>query len=194
MTNDGLFYTVCKSPVGDLTLTADRGNLTGVFFDQTATDPTAKSKHVVTQLIGNRTHCETVFSEVISQLNEFFCGDRREFDLKSLPLSPQGTDFQKRVWSELTRIPFGETISYGQLANRIGQPTASRAVGMANGRNPISIIIPCHRVIGSNKKLVGYGGGLERKVKLLTLEAESLRQFRVESVDNGRLIESAATR
>lgn len=104
---------------------------------------------------------------VARQIEEFFSGERLEFDL---PLAPKGTAFQKRVWKELCRIPFGETISYGELARRIGNPAASRAVGSANGQNPISVIVPCHRVIGSNGKLTGYGGGLDLKEKLLNWE------------------------
>jgi len=101
------------------------------------------------------------------QVEEFFAGARRDFDL---PLAPKGTPFQKRVWAELLRIPFGETISYGELARRIGNPAASRAVGRANATNPISLIVPCHRVIGANGTLTGYGGGLDLKDKLLTWE------------------------
>lgn len=106
--------------------------------------------------------------EAIRQLQAYFCGELRVFDL---PLAAEGTPFQQTVWEELTRIPYGETISYGELAHRIGNRNSSRAVGLANGRNPISIVVPCHRVIGANGKLVGYGGGLNRKVWLLELES-----------------------
>lgn len=105
--------------------------------------------------------------EVARQLEEFFAGKRRTFDF---PLAPKGTDFQKRVWAELLKIPFGETISYGELAKRVGNPNASRAVGRANATNPIALIVPCHRVIGTNGKLTGYAGGLDLKDKLLTWE------------------------
>lgn len=105
--------------------------------------------------------------EVARQVAEFFTGKRRDFDF---PLAPQGTAFQKRVWAELVKIPFGETITYGELARRVGNPSASRAVGAANGQNPIAVIVPCHRVIGSNGKLTGYGGGLPLKEKLLAWE------------------------
>jgi methylated-DNA-[protein]-cysteine S-methyltransferase len=108
------------------------------------------------------------FRQVIAQLCAYFAGDLREFDL---PLSLLGTDFQLRVWQELLKIPYGETISYGQLACRIGSPKAPRAVGLANGSNPIPIIVPCHRVIGSNGSLTGYGGGLPNKKALLALES-----------------------
>lgn len=101
------------------------------------------------------------------QLAEYFEGARRDFDL---PLSTEGTRFQRQVWDELRRIPYGETISYGELARRIGRPTASRAVGAANGRNPIAIVVPCHRVIGADGTLIGYGGGLPVKEALLALE------------------------
>jgi methylated-DNA-[protein]-cysteine S-methyltransferase len=108
------------------------------------------------------------FSETIRQLRAYFEGELREFNL---PLAPEGTEFQMRVWQNLREIPYGETISYGQLATRLGNPKASRAVGLANGTNPIPIIIPCHRVIGSDGSLVGYGGGLENKKILLALES-----------------------
>jgi methylated-DNA-[protein]-cysteine S-methyltransferase len=104
---------------------------------------------------------------VARQIEEFFAGKRRAFDFS---LAPKGTEFQKRVWAELIKIPFAETISYGELARRIGNPAASRAVGRANATNPIAVIVPCHRVIGTNGKLTGYAGGLELKDKLLTWE------------------------
>ncbi len=106
------------------------------------------------------------------QLRVYFAGELKEFDL---PLAPDGTPFQQKVWRELCKIPYGETISYGELARRIDNPNASRAVGLANGSNPIPIIIPCHRVIGSNGKLTGYGGGLPIKEKLIALERRQLR-------------------
>jgi len=110
--------------------------------------------------------------ETIRQLHAYFAGELKAFDL---PLAPQGTPFQLAVWKRLCEIPYGETISYGELARRIGNPNASRAVGLANGSNPIPIVIPCHRVIGSNGKLTGYGGGLPIKEKLLGLERRQLR-------------------
>ena len=103
-------------------------------------------------------------------MREYFAGDRREFDL---PLAPAGTAFQRSVWSALEAVPWGKTISYGELARQVDRPRAARAVGAANGANPISIIIPCHRVIGADKRLTGYGGGLEAKGFLLGLESES---------------------
>lgn len=110
------------------------------------------------------------FKEVIRQLSEYFKGEREDFDL---PLAPEGTSFQQSVWQALTQIPYGETWSYGQLAKHIGRPKASRAVGAANGVNPIPIIVPCHRVIGSSGKLTGFGGGLETKQFLLNLESNT---------------------
>jgi methylated-DNA-[protein]-cysteine S-methyltransferase len=110
---------------------------------------------------------DNAFAAVRRQLEEYFAGERRVFDL---PVAPPGTPFQQRVWTELQRIGYGETISYAELAARIGRPTAIRAAGAANGANPVSIIIPCHRVIGSDGSLTGYGGGLEAKRRLLELE------------------------
>jgi methylated-DNA-[protein]-cysteine S-methyltransferase len=110
---------------------------------------------------------DDVFVDVVSQLMEYFDGRRRIFELS---LAPQGTSFQQRVWRALLEIPYGRTISYAELAARIGQPTASRAVGLANGSNPLPIVIPCHRVIGANGQLTGYGGGLPIKQRLLALE------------------------
>jgi methylated-DNA-[protein]-cysteine S-methyltransferase len=106
-----------------------------------------------------------------AQLREYFAGERREF---SLPLAPRGTEFQRRVWLALREIPHGRTRSYGEIAETIGRPTASRAVGAANGRNPISIVVPCHRVIGASGDLTGYAGGMDRKRWLLNHEAEAL--------------------
>jgi methylated-DNA-[protein]-cysteine S-methyltransferase len=112
------------------------------------------------------------FADVISQLTEYFAGRLQQFELS---LTPNGTPFQQRVWRALPDVPYGVTISYGQLAARIGQPTASRAVGLANGSNPLPIVIPCHRVIGANGKLTGYGGGLPIKERLLALEQGTRR-------------------
>ena len=112
-------------------------------------------------------HRPATLADIRRQLEEYLAGDRRTFDIR---LAPDGTEFQLRVWNELLEVPYGETISYGELARRIGNPKASRAVGAANGRNPISIIIPCHRVIGGSVKLTGHGGGLPIKHRLLELE------------------------
>jgi methylated-DNA-[protein]-cysteine S-methyltransferase len=146
------------SPVGPLRLVEAGGALAAVRFLDRPDEPPRGS-------VLDRGAC----TEARRQLQEYFEGRRREFDLV---LAPEGTTFQRRVWDELCRIPFGTTISYRALAERIGQPAATRAVGLANGRNPIAIVVPCHRVIGANGSLTGYGGGLERKRYLLALERE----------------------
>jgi methylated-DNA-[protein]-cysteine S-methyltransferase len=148
-----------ESPMGELTLFGDGEALSGVLTP--AAD--GKTRVVPQDWVADR----KPFTEVERQLKAYFAGELREF---ALPLAPAGTEWQLRVWAALTTIPFGETASYGQLAQEVGRPTASRAVGMANGRNPISIIVPCHRVIGANGSLTGYAGGLERKEFLLGLE------------------------
>ena len=114
---------------------------------------------------------DTAFADGVAQLRAYFAGDLTEFDLD---LDVHGTEFQRRVWAALRTIPYGETRSYREIAERIGAPTASRAVGMANGHNPIGIIVPCHRVIGANGKLTGYGGGLDKKRALLDMERHSM--------------------
>ena len=116
--------------------------------------------------------------EVAREIDEFFAGKRHNFDF---PLAPRGSGFQKCVWAELVKIPFGETISYGELARRVGNPAASRAVGRANATNPIALIVPCHRVIGSNGKLTGYAGGIDLKEKLLTWERTQLHPLTQEA-------------
>ena len=126
-------------------------------------------------------------AEVERQVNEFFAGKRTTFDI---PLAPRGTPFQKTVWAELLKIPFGETISYGELARRIGNPAASRAVGRANATNPVAVIVPCHRVIGMNGKLTGYAGGLELKDNLLNWE----RAIMSRTGTNGEVQSSWASR
>ena len=153
-----VLYTYMESPIGRLLLAGDGQRLSCVGFPN--------GKGVVTPRAQWRRDDDT-FDRVKDQLREYFDGARREFDL---PLDLRGTDFQLTVWHELTRIPFGETISYGELARRIGLPAASRAVGAANGANPIPIIVPCHRVIGANGSLTGFGGGIETKKRLLALE------------------------
>jgi methylated-DNA-[protein]-cysteine S-methyltransferase len=125
-------------------------------------------------------------SEVTKQTAEYFSGQRKDF---SLPLAPEGTTFQQHVWQELLKIPHGQTLSYGELATRVGNPKASRAVGAANGQNPISLMIPCHRVIGSDKSLTGYGGGLNVKEALLKHEGAA---FKASVVGSGASGEKAA--
>lgn len=150
-------HFLVESPIGILTLVKTDGVLSGLFMGD-LTDARA-------QVFGPRVG--SGFEDVVEQLQEYFARSRTTF---TLPISLDGTSFQKRVWAELVDIPYGETRSYGQLADAIGRRSAVRAVGAANGRNPISIIVPCHRVIGGNGTLVGYGGGLERKRFLLELE------------------------
>jgi len=152
-------YATLPSPLGPLRLTADDEALHAVEFIDDVQQQTTPPQ--------GRLDSNAVLERAAEQLGEYFDGRRRDFDL---PLRPQGTPFQRRVWDALLGIPFGVTVSYGEIAARIGAPNAMRAVGAANGRNPIAVIIPCHRVIGSNGTLTGYGGGLPRKVKLLRLE------------------------
>lgn len=152
-------YTYLDSPVGCLLLAGDPQGLTLVRFpgERGGVRPAADWRRD-----------DGVFAAAIAQLEEYFAGARREF---SLPLQPVGTPFQQVVWSALRTIPYGTTLSYGELARRIGRPPASRAVGAANGANPLPIIVPCHRVIGADRSLTGFGGGLETKRFLLALEA-----------------------
>src|ERR1700730_17371053 len=152
-------YTYFESPIGRLLLTSDGTALTGLYME-----PSRKAQSIDGWI---QDEAEALISATVRQLTEYFAGTRRDFDL---PLRLQGTTFQTRVWRELTVIPYGQTWSYGQLAHRIDKPSASRAVGLANGRNPISILVPCHRVIGADGSLTGYGGGLERKRWLLAHE------------------------
>ncbi|MFQ5525209.1 MAG: methylated-DNA--[protein]-cysteine S-methyltransferase [Thermoanaerobaculia bacterium] len=155
-----MHYFPYESPVGPLLLAGDAGALRMAEFH-------TRARPIPPEWIQRR---ET-FLATIGQLDEYFAGTRRDFDLT---LDPAGTDFQRVVWRELQRIPHGATISYQELARRIGKPNAVRAVGTANGANPIPIIIPCHRVIGSGGNLTGYGGGLEIKERLLALEGARL--------------------
>ena len=153
-------YTYFDSPIGRLLLRSDGEALTGLYMDVPDRPISGLETWIEDGGIGP-------LPETVRQLSEYFGGTRRDF---ALPLRLQGTDFQRRVWRTLTEIPFGATWSYGQLAKRIDKPSASRAVGLANGRNPISILVPCHRVIGADGSLTGYGGGLERKRWLLAHE------------------------
>ena len=152
-------YTTIPSPIGELLLVGD-----------------GESLHMLHMLEAPRPRAidpdwerdDGAFDDVASQLAEYFAGSRTTFDL---PLAPHGNEFQLKVWAALQTIPYGETASYGKIARQIGHPDGARAVGAANGQNPISVIVPCHRVIGADGKLVGYGGGLERKRTLLDLES-----------------------
>lgn len=154
-----MFYTQLESPVGVLTLVGDGSGLRQLAFGVRPPPPEWEEDGAA-------------LAEVVRQLCAYFGGELEAFDLA---LAPAGTPFQLGVWKQLCEIPYGETISYGELARRVGNPKASRAVGLANGSNPIAIIVPCHRVIGSNGKLTGYGGGLSTKEKLLALERKQLR-------------------
>lgn len=157
-------HVVMDSPIGPLTLVADGGALACLYMDDHRHAPAEDAFGPADPAPGPQAD---VLAEAERQLTEYFAGTRTEFDL---PLAMPGTAFQQRVWAGLREIPYGETISYGELARRLGQPNASRAVGLANGRNPVSIIVPCHRVVGSSGRLTGYGGGLDRKAHLLELE------------------------
>jgi methylated-DNA-[protein]-cysteine S-methyltransferase len=156
--NAKIYFTEFASPIGKLRLTGTGAALTGVFME-TERHASAQSRDAVRDAAPLR--------EARQQLDEYFGGERREF---SLVLDADGTEFQRSVWRALRGIPYGATASYGDIAKRIRNPKAVRAVGLANGRNPISIIIPCHRVIGADGSLTGYGGGNERKRFLLALE------------------------
>ncbi|MFH8758172.1 methylated-DNA--[protein]-cysteine S-methyltransferase [Streptomyces atroolivaceus] len=151
-------HTVIDSPYGALTLVATDGVLSGLYM-------TGQRHRPPEETFGAPDL--RPFGEAARQLNAYFAGELTEFDL---PLRLEGTPFQRGVWAELVRIPYGETRSYGELAGRLGKPGASRAVGLANGKNPIGIIVPCHRVIGASGSLTGYGGGLDRKQRLLAFE------------------------
>lgn len=151
-------YCYYDSPIGRMLLVGSEGLLEELHFPN-STD--------TLQVPREWTRDEAGFAEPLRQLNEYFAGERQEFDLK---LAPKGTPFQRQVWQELCKIPFGETASYQAIAERLGKPKACRAVGMANGRNPVPIIIPCHRIIGKNGTLTGFGGGLTVKQQLLDLE------------------------
>ena len=151
-------YTTMSSPVGELLLSGSGGVLSGL------------TMHRPGEALPVRPgwqRDDAALAAAVAQLGEYFAGTRTVFDM---PLAPQGTPFQRRVWELLLQIPYGQTTSYGALARELGQPEASRAVGLANGRNPIAIVIPCHRVVGSDGSLTGYGGGLDRKRWLLDLE------------------------
>jgi methylated-DNA-[protein]-cysteine S-methyltransferase len=153
-------FAYSESPIGRLLLTSDGEALTGLYMEVSGRPPP--------ELEGWREDASAgPLAAAVGQLEEYFAGERRRFDL---PLKFEGTDFQRRVWQNLTEIPYGETLSYGALAARVGNHKASRAVGLANGRNPIAVIVPCHRVIGADGTLTGFGGGLERKRWLLTHE------------------------
>lgn len=166
-------HTTVPSPLGDLTLVASEDGLAGLYFAEhrNLPDPAGFGR-------ASPTGVGVVdFDEIEHQLGEYFAGERRRFDL---PLAPRGNEFRRRVWALLRDIPYGETRSYGQLARELGDVGLARAVGAANGLNPLSIVVPCHRVVGAAGALVGYAGGLDRKRRLLDLEEP-------ESASSGRL-------
>lgn len=153
---------VIESPIGPLTLVAQDGRLVGLYMEVARHRPDA-----ATLGLPAGTDDDPVLAAAAVQLRAYFAGELISFDL---PLELAGTGFQRSVWAGLQAIPYGETTSYGELARRVGQPSAARAVGLANGRNPVSIVVPCHRVVGADGSLTGYGGGLDRKRFLLGLE------------------------
>ncbi|EPR4994141.1 methylated-DNA--[protein]-cysteine S-methyltransferase [Vibrio navarrensis] len=157
------YYTIAPSPLGEMTLQANDEGILGIWFTTQTTRPDD---------LGQEDANHPVLGLALTQLNEYFLGKRTQFDL---PIAAKGTAFQMQVWQALTTIPYGETWSYQELANAIGNPKAVRAVGLANGKNPVSIVVPCHRVIGKNGKLTGYAGGIERKQWLLERESNQGR-------------------
>jgi methylated-DNA-[protein]-cysteine S-methyltransferase len=161
-----LFYKIISSPVGSLTLVASDKAL--VYLGWGAKLPQAIAKNLE---LASPSNCK-LLQDAETQLNEYFLGKRTSFDI---PVAPSGTEFQKRAWAQLLDIPYGSTISYRQQASMIGKPTAARAIGAANGKNPIAIIVPCHRVIGVSGKLTGFAGGLGIKQKLLAFEKYYLK-------------------
>ena len=159
-----MFYKICDFEIGELAICEENGKIVLVNV--------VKTKEDIEEMAKNSIQKETsLIKNTKQQLDEYFAGKRKKFDI---PIKLDGTDFQIKVWKELLKIPYGETCSYLDIAKCIGNPKASRAVGMANNKNKIIIIVPCHRVIGSNKKLVGYACGLDVKEKLLELERENL--------------------
>src|SRR5882672_8280714 len=151
-------YSLLESPIGELLLTGDGESVTGIWM---------QSHRAEWRLTKTLRRDDAALAAARAQLTEYFAGERTDFDF---PLAPEGTGFQRKVWNALCHIPYGETISYGELARRIGQPTAARAVGLANGSNPLPIVVPCHRVIGADGSMTGFGGGIERKRWLLAHE------------------------
>lgn len=159
-----MFYCdTFDTPIGALRLVSDGLHLCGLYMGEEHFDRATTGQPM--------RHDSAPFVDIKRQLEAYFAGELRTFDL---PLAAAGTEFQKRVWRELCTIPYGQTINYGELARRVGNPKASRAVGLANGRNPISIVVPCHRVIGADGTLTGYGGGLPRKRWLLQHEGVAI--------------------
>lgn len=157
------YFTTMPSDMGDVTIQASDDGITGIWFATHTTMPLA---------LGERSDTHPILVRALQQLQEYFAAKREVFDL---PIDVRGTPFQLSVWKALAQIPYGKTCSYAQIAYAIGKPTAVRAVGAANGKNPVSIVVPCHRVIGANGRLTGYAGGIERKIGLLNLEGVLLK-------------------
>ncbi len=160
-------HVTVASAVGPLTIVAEDGKITGLYMDAQRHAPGPETFGLTAD------PADEPFAAAAAQLRAYFSGELTQFDL---PLSPAGTQFQRRVWAGLLAIPYGETVTYGELARRLGSPAASRAVGLANGKNPIAIVVPCHRVVGSDGSLTGYGGGLDRKRFLLALEGAASQE------------------
>ncbi len=173
--SDPVLVRRIESPLGELTLKATQQGLVGIEFppsdeaSQTPQPPADSVRLPTDQPEGaGADRASTILDRAAAQLGEYFAGVRKDFDL---PLCPEGTEFQLAAWSALQTIPYGETWSYGQQATFMGRPTASRAVGAANGRNPLPIVVPCHRVVGANGSLTGFAGGIDTKAALLQLES-----------------------
>jgi len=169
--NQALYFTTTDSPVGHLTLVASDAGVRAILWE-------AEGEHVRVRFatagaVEQPDH--PVLTDAVGQLGQYFAGERREFDL---PLDTVGTEFQRSAWTALRTIPFGATVSYGEQARRLGNPKAVRAVGTANGRNPVSIVVPCHRVVGSDGSLTGFAAGLETKAWLLDHERDVLARTR----------------
>ena len=170
--------TTCRtidSPVGPITVAGRDGVVTNIRMQGQDHEPSGRE---------GWDEDPSAFGDAVDQLQEYFAGERTEFDFA---MELEGTDFQRAVWAALLEIPYGETWSYGQLAARLGKPGAARAVGLANGRNPIAVVVPCHRVIGADGSLTGYGGGLDRKLVLLELERDRSQPRLLPVNDCGRL-------
>ncbi|TDB69608.1 methylated-DNA--[protein]-cysteine S-methyltransferase [Micromonospora sp. KC721] len=148
-------WTVLDSPIGEFSVATDGAAVRGAHFGRVAA--------AIEQPV------DEVDRQVVAELRAYFAGELEGFTVPVEP--PRGSDFERAVWREMTRIPYGETLTYGEVARRVGDPGAARAVGVACNRNPIPVLVPCHRIVGAGGKLVGFGGGLDRKVKLLELEA-----------------------
>lgn len=177
LSKTGVWYVEIESPIGPLTITTDGDAVTGLYMESHRHGPVDRGRWIF-----DAHNEQSVLRIARRQLDEYFAGNRIKFEL---PLGAVGTTVQKSVWRALSEIPYGETRTYGEIARTIGNPKASRAVGAANGRNPISIIVPCHRVIGSDGSLTGFGGGLERKQWLLAHEAR-VKGASADSIDGLR--------